>query len=547
MTEGGKAQAIHAIESLSANGGTNLWGGLLTGMNSLRTETDLTRKKSLLLLTDGQPTVTPPKGFVGELKFYLETYPDFSYQLNTFGFGYGLTSELLCDLAKEGNGTFSFVPDARILGTCFINCLANAVTNFVQKSSLHLIVKNGCQFAGPVSGDMSVLETDWGRVVSLGPLLHGQTRDVVVPLNIPAGVDSYLDVILAWPNTQEYGEHRINATSNNCNITGDAVVGLARCLLVSKTHEAIDLACADKGNAANNIIMTLKGQLASLEYLVPPTNVFAHSKMTSLLEDLNDRITKAFDGKERFKRWGRHYLRAVTRAHQIQQCTNYMDPGLQPYGSNFFKIVVEEGGQVFLSLPPPKTRVVVHQQAPVSSYSSSSSSYSSGNTMNTYYAGSGGGCFGPNSIVQVLDTNKISNLCISELKAGQHVMVENGKFVSVKCVIEIYNDIKQLVTLKGGLSITGKHPIRIDGEWKYPETLDPIIKERTTSNVVYNVVLESSHVMIVNGIECCTLGHGFKDQVVSHTYYGSQEVINNLQQLDGWKDGFIRIQKSLRF
>eukprot|EP00604_Paraphysomonas_vestita_P000936 CAMPEP_0174819540 /NCGR_PEP_ID=MMETSP1107-20130205/2831_1 /TAXON_ID=36770 /ORGANISM="Paraphysomonas vestita, Strain GFlagA" /LENGTH=1055 /DNA_ID=CAMNT_0016033225 /DNA_START=867 /DNA_END=4034 /DNA_ORIENTATION=+ len=588
MTEGGKAQATHAIESLVASGGTNLWGGLLTGMDSLRADTEITRKKTLLLLTDGQPTVTPPRGFVGELNFYLESHPEFSYQLNTFGFGYGLTSELLRDLAKEGNGTFSFVPDARILGTCFINCLANAVTNFAQKSSLHLIVKNGCEFTGSIGGNMLVLDTDWGKVVSLGPLLYGQSRDVVIPLKIPAGIEPYLEVILTWPNTEEYGEHRINMISNNRNISGDAVVGFARCLVVSKTLEAIDLACTDKGNAANNIIMTLKGQLSSLEYLIPITDEFAHSKMKSLLEDVNGRITKAFNGKERFKRWGRHYLRAVARAHQIQQCTNYMDPGLQLYGSKFFQTVVEEGGKVFLSLPAPvkrnNTNNTTHQRrnnnnnnnTPNTSFKQQiaqpappqpRSPSPVDNSMNVYYAGSGGGCFGPNSIIQVLENNdnndnndndsnnnnKVKNLCISEVKAGQFVMVENGKFVEVKCLIEIYenedniNDFKQLVTLKGGLTLTGKHPIRINGEWKYPQTLSSNIVEWTTSKVVYNVVLESSHIMIVNGIECCTLGHGLKDPIVSHSYYGSQEVINNLQKLNGWKDGFIRIEKSLRF
>lgn len=40
-----------------------------------------------------------------------------------------------------------------------------------------------------------------------------------------------------------------------------------------------------------------------------------------------------FEGQERFARWGGHYNRALLRAHQLQICTNFMDPGLQVHGA----------------------------------------------------------------------------------------------------------------------------------------------------------------------------------------------------------------------
>jgi hypothetical protein len=548
MTGGGKAQAIHSLESLKPSGGTNLWGGLLVGMDALRCESNTNRKKSVLLLTDGRPTVTPPRGFVGELKFYLETHADFSYQLNTFGFGYGLSSDLLRDLAEEGNGTFAFIPDARIVGTCFINCVANAVTNFTQKASLHLLLKNGCEFAGPVAGEMPVLETDWGRVVSLGPLLYGQVRNVVVPLRLPPGSDPYLDVVLSWPDQKDYGEVRVNSTASNRNITDEAIVAVARCLLVSKTLQAIELGSADKGNAANNVLLTLIGQLASLECLVRNKPSPSALRMSSLLEDARGRITKALNGKDRFNRWGRHYLRAVTRAHQIEQCTNFMDPGLQPYGAEFFKSVVEEGGQIFLGLPPPTKGQTRNQppQPPKNHNNHRPPSPPAVPAMDTYYAGSGGGCFGPNSLVEVKSPSGMKQFHISSLRAGQFVKVSGGEYVKVLCVVEIFNDLKSLLVLENGLSITAKHPVRINSKWCFPKTLD-CVQGMITSDIVYNVVLESSHIMIVNGMECCTWGHGMVDNnVISHSFYGTQEIINKLQTFSGWKGGYIRVENSLR-
>merc|ERR1719247_2427089 len=98
----------------------------------------LGRRKALLLLTDGQPNMNPPKGHLPELRDYKDQHPDFSFQINTFGFGYNLNSELLLDLAAEGSGTFAFIPDALIVGTTFVNSIANVRSTLTQNATLHL-------------------------------------------------------------------------------------------------------------------------------------------------------------------------------------------------------------------------------------------------------------------------------------------------------------------------------------------------------------------------------------------------------------------------
>lgn len=49
---------------------------------------------------------------------------------------------------------------------------------------------------------------------------------------------------------------------------------------------------------------------------------------------------------------------------------------------------------------------------------------------------------------------------------------------------------------------------------------------------VYNFALDQGHTVLVNDVECVTLGHGFKDDVVRHGYYGTKRVIEDLRQLD---------------
>lgn len=53
-------------------------------------------------------------------------------QLSTFGFSNNLSSALLQDLAIRGGGIFGFIPDQSMIGTIFINYLANTFLTMAQ-------------------------------------------------------------------------------------------------------------------------------------------------------------------------------------------------------------------------------------------------------------------------------------------------------------------------------------------------------------------------------------------------------------------------------
>lgn len=96
-----------------------LQAGIWQGMESLKAgdlehDIDPNRRRTVMLLTDGQPNNRPPDGEVAEMRKYFEANPVFaaSFQANTFGFGYQLDSKLLLEMAEVGNGTTSFIPDA---------------------------------------------------------------------------------------------------------------------------------------------------------------------------------------------------------------------------------------------------------------------------------------------------------------------------------------------------------------------------------------------------------------------------------------------------
>ena len=62
-------------------------------------------------------------------------------------------------------------------------------------------------------------------------------------------------------------------------------------------------------------------------------------------------------------------------------------------------------------------------------------------------------------------------------------------------------------------------------------------------DAVYNFVLNDGHVVYIGGIECVTLGHGKKGEVVEHAYWGTELVINDLKNMDlGFEKGYVEIQ-----
>jgi hypothetical protein len=90
----------------------------------------------------------------------------------------------------------------------------------------------------------------------------------------------------------------------------------------------------------------------------------------------------------------------------------------------------------------------------------------------------------------------------------------------IKCILmtEVNAEI-EMVRFENGLLITNYHPIIENGEWRFP--VDVKASEKVQIDKYYNFVLESGHTMNVNGIECVTLGHGFKGKVVEHDYLGT--------------------------
>jgi len=561
MTANGRKNATRALQALQPGGQTNLWEGLRVGMESLRTRQQEGRSSVLMLLTDGRPTMIPPKGHVHELQNYVDT-TQFAVQINTFGFGYDLDSELLHSLAVHGNGTFSFIPDARIVGTTFVNSVANVLTTISANSKLHLTAMNGARFVDRVYGAHEVNEESWGRLVQIGPVLAGNTRYVCCPMMIPpsqaqAQAAPYLECVLSLEVLGVKGKwQKVTLHAKKTAVANDFLAGALTAKAVTIGLDACALAVKNKGNAAMKLLKSVRDEIeaeaksAKNEETDDFNQLTANSRMVALDADVGGRLSKAFRGQTRFDRWGKHYVRALLRAHQLNVCTNFMDPGLQVNGGALFRELRSKGDEAFINLPPPtpsrrtgpsksalqhNVRRQPQQQqqqqqrrAPVQRPPSPPPV-----DMNDYYAGSGGGCFAGECTVRMMDGSRQK---VSEVAVADMVQVSGGEFARVLMVVQLKRDPRRrMIALPGGLVITGGHPVRRDGVWCVPrEQADA--RAVAGCDTVFAFVLEHNHVLMVNDTECITWAHGMSshdgdDAVLGrHSFFASAEIIGALQR-----------------
>lgn len=558
MNESGRNSAITALEKLEPLESTNIWNGIELGLESLRKCSDANnRRKFIFLLTDGQPVESPVDKEDGALKKYFLKYPNFLCQVNTFGFGYKLDSRLLLEIATCGGGAFSFLPDAKLVGTNFVNCIANAATTLCLNANLHLIPLGKSTIDGEVGGNMPFEKKKNGEyVVKLGNLQYGQDKNIFIPMVLSKD-DNYLAAILEYEGYEKSNSHKVTYIANSREKTLDSVAAYVRNLVVSKTFQVISEYSSGKtvkGNNAMNSLAKIVGDYDNEAKNEDP-------RLNGLLGDIvgfgdkGGRMLKAISTVERFNRWGGHYLRSIYKSHQLQLCTNFIDIGIQVYGGNTFKELQKLGGDKFIQIPMIKSKKVEIEkknniQQPIQQ-AQVQQQVQEDNTV--YYGGGGGGCFDETCFVYVLnsDQNEIKTILDHVKKNDLVGIIENGRkgYAKVLCVIKIqYNE--ELVEFESSrLKITKKHPVFFDNKWQFPIDIVHMYNNvaklsHQKTKFVYNFLLENSHVLLVNNIRCVTFGHGIKE--VYHPFYGTNSVVDIIKALPGFADGYVDVNGNLR-
>jgi len=132
---------------------------------------------------------------------------------------------------------------------------------------------------------------------------------------------------------------------------------------------------------------------------------------------------------------------------------------------------------------------------------------------------------------------------VQNVRKGDMVACIENRAAEVLCILKTYckDNQAELVEFEGGLLVTPYHPIRVNGVWSFPCDINSA-KIRACP-AVYSFVLkeDSGHVMIINGVECVTLGHSYDEEVVRHPYFGTRKVVDDLKAMRGWDAGLVEV------
>ena len=574
-TESGKKSIIETVETLKSQSNTNLWDGLKTGMNVLTqadeasgvadlsvddkkgspdsTPFNPARLSAIFLLTDGMPNVEPPRGHIPMLRLYLESQPisKTNFTINTFGFGYQLDSQLLYEVASVGNGTYGFIPDSGMVGTVFVHATANLYATFAQGCEVDLESADDKFIKGmEVLGNFELIKASWGVKVALGALQYGQSRSLVVKSTRPlekqaltispkyrpcsAVTETRSTLVLEADHIQRSPDLRLQYHSYRLSFVS-AILSLNASQPPSSPSSSFNPFTRRRSTSKSTPTSSVSATITDLVQIikhnfnagVQPSTL--RDDALALATDLEGEVITALDGgedKKAFERWGRHYLPALARAHQREQCGNFKDPGLQVYGrdSPLFIKLRNDMDKLFDDLPPPIPTAPQQFQSVgyglSTSAASSTRQYSAPPSMSIYNTRSAP-CFAEGSHILLSNGQTIP---VESLRRGMQVRTPMGtQKVAATVRTHLENDLALLCVIEG-LQITPWHPIRLEESWRFPSD---IAKPRWTScSAIYSVLLEAhasaeAHAVWVGGVLCVTLGHG-----LTHTTLDSNEGID---------------------
>lgn len=557
MDASGKQRAHDSVAELRADGQTNIWAGLSSGLDLIQ-KFDPARMKHVLLLTDGQPNILPPHDHLEMLQRYKQAHPSLASSLSVFGFGYSLDTQLLESLAIEGDGTYAFIPDAAMVGTVFVNTVANSLSTVAQSQRILL-----------VSDDPVCLESCSGMQVLAAE--DGSSHQISVSVQADQPRDLVFRVRSANPTTihvQPVGNQCFDPVSTEIGSPHHAPDSLMIQLLREKTCSTIRgvLTTAGEWDSTRHEeggwrVKDLESAQMLVDVMVQELRAAScvnQPAVQGLIEDLTGQVFEAISRDDWFERWGCHYLPSLSRAHQLQQCTNFKDPGVQHYGGSLFEHLREQAEDAFNELPapepmsgdalqeeflaalPPELRA---QVAAVPAHAAPAAPVD----MSSYYCHSNP-CFAGCCPVLLADGTTQS---IDQLRAGMLVATPSGRAATVEALVrcDCEGFTSQLSDLSNNVLMTPWHPVRRlsenrtpDEAWSFPHDLVGTAIHKC--DAVYNLVLSSEHVITVGeGVQAVTLGHGLKGAVVGHTFLGDMQAIQReVQRIGVDESGVVRVR-----
>ncbi|CAG7874204.1 unnamed protein product [Brassica rapa] len=194
MSDSGRHLALQAVNSLVANGGTNIAEGLRKGVKVMEERRDENPVASVILLSDGRDTYTmnnnqPDPNYKMLLPLSMHGRFQFQIPVHSFGFGSDHDASLMHSVSEASGGTFSFIESEAVIQDALAQCIGGLLSVAVQELRLEIdgFSSDVCLSSIKAGSYPSLVGGDGrsGRV-DIGDLYADEERDFLVSINIPA-------------------------------------------------------------------------------------------------------------------------------------------------------------------------------------------------------------------------------------------------------------------------------------------------------------------------------------------------------------------------
>jgi len=540
-----KTQILSNINTIKPGGQTNIWSAIEKGLQILDNRDDKSRNSAILMLTDGEPNISPARGEVGTIQ-KLRKNKNFTTPIYTFGFGYKLKPELLYDMAKYANGGNGHIPDGNMIATVFCNFIGTILASVVMNLQVHIVPKenNSAYFTNLLMGDYAnyydPIKQEY--IYDIGTVQYQQERNIILNFEEKLDFDYYYTYKIGGQSytseTKTVDADFINSCLEDSKVNiHNYRYNAVECIRKMINYNRINY--NDEAKEIYNQLVTLLEE-----------NVCNTSKpiVDGLLKNIKGNIGAegqvklAIDTKY-YKRWGEFYLDQLSRCLNQQIKPNFKDEACI-FGGEVFESIVDKASDIFDTLPPPTPSLINNNHSNYIGLGQPSTSQPQTPIVMSYYNDPGGGCFDSNCKITMADGNikKLKDLQKDDLIMSY---TRNNEITSAKvvCIFEtkITMGIHEYVDLDNGLYVTPWHPIKYNNEWVFPANIKvPIMKK---SESMITLVLDNHHIACINGYQCIMLGHNFTDNdVLKHPFYGTNKVIDILKYQYGWETGHILVK-----
>jgi len=538
VTPSNKTYLKNIINDLKVEGATNIWAGINEGLKQFETFKDTlnNRISAIMFLTDGIPSshLLPPRGIINTLERKIAMYKDKNIaipNIYTYGFGYSLDTELLVNIAKIGNGNFSFIPDSGFVGTVLINSLAYIKTTI--NNDVYINFQNTCKnflenaesnsFNFKNNNEFSIKSIHYGHNLSYIFKINNNK------LNLCNNILSFRIIYKTLYNTK-----RELITGFNYNDCG----------LISKND-------FDYIISRDDLIKSLNTD----DYNLLIKNIDNYKKLyinmdNNIIKDFKEQIIQSIENTN-YNRWGKNYIYSFSETHKDKRCNNFKDASIQSYGGELFNKIVDNLNDIYDNLPAPIPSNSINSN--VDSNRTRSSVRNTPINFSQSFNSQNNGCFHGNTNIIMADYNIKK---IKDIIKGDKLLDKDNKVSTVVCLIKMkcINNKCFLTEIKGikeNFFITPCHPVidvnypSIIGKnyqnynWVFPYTISTN-STFVDCDYIYNLVLNSNHNIIAENTVCVTLGHNFNSNfVISHDYFGTNKVIDDLSKMNGYENGLV--------